>query len=244
MTQTLLTPTTTKKLEFYLSDGAILMHFVLFAFAVYVFFAEFTLWMLAAFALGWVVYVVQEHLIHEHIFHMKAPTNQRWFNVLYRLHYGHHDQIHNLSLLFTPLWFSLLIGVANLAMMALVVPLPYAIVSVYGGGIAAYLVFEWLHLGSHFHTRDRSSYVMKVTQRHARHHFNDYANWFTVSPGGLWVDSILGTNPETLARRENARTCGLEVDDPRLVAARKLYPDDKRLARPFETAESLKPKHA
>src|SRR5258706_10988293 len=57
-------------------------------------------------AMGWGLYLLEEHLIHRFIFHLPAPRHQFLFDVLYRLHYGHHDQDRNPHLLFTPLWFS------------------------------------------------------------------------------------------------------------------------------------------
>ena len=74
-----------------------------------------TLATLGLFALGWSLYVLEEHLIHRFIFHAPAPRNQRLFDLLYRLHYGHHDQVRNRHLLFTPLWFSLPVTVMNIA---------------------------------------------------------------------------------------------------------------------------------
>ena len=59
------------------------------------------------FVLGWGLYLVEEHLIHRFVFHAPAPRRQFLFDLLYRLHYGHHDQERNRHLLFTPLWFAL-----------------------------------------------------------------------------------------------------------------------------------------
>src|SRR5918994_261975 len=59
------------------------------------------------FVLGWSLYVLEEYLIHRFIFHAPAPQHQFLFDALYRLHYGHHDQVRNKHLLFTPLWFAL-----------------------------------------------------------------------------------------------------------------------------------------
>ncbi len=59
------------------------------------------------FLLGWSLYLLEEHLIHRFVFHAPAPRQQFLFDLLYRLHYGHHDQVRNRHLLFTPLWFAL-----------------------------------------------------------------------------------------------------------------------------------------
>src|SRR3954465_15154724 len=68
---------------------------------------------LGLFAMGWGLYLLEEHLIHRFIFHAPAPKRQFLFDVLYRLHYGHHDQQRNPHLLFTPIWFALPIALAT-----------------------------------------------------------------------------------------------------------------------------------
>ena len=66
------------------------------------------------FALGWGLYLLEEHLIHRFVFHAPAPQNQFLFDLLYRLHYGHHDQQRSRHLLFTPLWFALPIALVTI----------------------------------------------------------------------------------------------------------------------------------
>lgn len=220
---------TKRLLQTYLQDPGVYIHFMILGAALIVGVLNYDHWMLAAFVGGWISYVVQEHLVHRYIFHAPAPKNQFWFNALYRLHYGHHDQVHNVHLLFTPLWFSIGLGIANIAVMALFLPLPHAIVFVYGGGVMSYLVFEWMHLLSHFNAPNRGPVALWVTRRHARHHFIDYENWFTVSPGGQWVDQALGASPDHPEKAPNVRTCGLEPDDPRLIQARVQFGSDMSL---------------
>ena len=190
--------------------------------------------------LGWCSYVVQEHLVHRYIFHAPLPENQFLFNLLYRLHVGHHDQIHNSRLLFTPLWFSIPLGLSNLIAMNLILPFNQALVFVYGGGVTAYLLFEWCHLVTHFHCSSRSKRVIKMTQDHGRHHHINIHHWYTVSPGGQLVDSALGANPASVIKSENPRTCGLQPDDNRMVAARLKFGEDTTLAnRAITSIEGL-----
>jgi hypothetical protein len=184
----------------------------------------------ALMALGWSLYVVQEHLIHRFIFHAPAPRNQRLFDLLYRLHYGHHDQVRNKHLLFTPLWFSLPMTAVNIAVVAIVFPLYEAVIAVLGGGVVGYLVFEWLHLTSHFRTSANGRLGKYITRRHGKHHHVDYANWYTVSPGGQFVDRALYADPSEFRVVSNVRTCGLDPDDPRLIASRIRFGSDATLA--------------
>ena len=185
---------------------------------------------LGMFAFGWCVYVVEEYLVHRFIFHAPAPQRQRLFDILYRLHYGHHDQVANRHLLFTPLWFAFSLTFVNMAVVALVLPLDLVVIGACGGGVTAYLMFEWLHLTSHFRTPTKGALGRYITRRHAKHHHIDYAYWYTVSPGGQLVDSALGSNPASHAVVPNVHTCGLEPQDPRLVRSRERFGIDVSLA--------------
>ena len=153
---------------------------------------------LGLFALGWGLYLLEEHLIHRFVFHAPAPKNQFLFDLLYRLHYGHHDQQRSRHLLFTPLWFALPIALVTVALLTLVLPLRSALIAVLGGSVCGYLVFEWLHLTSHFRM-EKGRLGRYVTRRHARHHNIDYHHWYTVSPGAQVVDRALGSDPASTA---------------------------------------------
>jgi hypothetical protein len=181
------------------------------------------------FALGWALYLAQEHLIHRFIFHAPPPRRQFLFDALYRLHYGHHDQARNRHLLFTPLWFALPMALLTAAALALVLPLEDAAIAIFGGGVSGYLVFEWLHLTSHFRM-DKGRLGRYITRRHAKHHNIDYRYWYTVSPGGQLVDSALGSSPAKYAVVPNVLTCGLDPEDPRLVQSRIRFGLDASLA--------------
>lgn len=180
-------------------------------------------------AFGWVLYLLEEHLIHRFVFHAPAPRQQWLFDLLYRLHYGHHDQDRNRHLLFTPLWFALPITVGTIGALSFVMPWLDALIAVLGGSVCAYLVFEWLHLTSHVRMQ-KGRLGRYVTRRHARHHYIDHHNWYTVSPGGQLVDTALGSSPSTYAVVSNVRTCGLDPDDPRLVRSRARFGFDASLA--------------
>lgn len=186
---------------------------------------------LGLFAMGWALYLLEEHLIHRFIFHAPAPRNQFLFDLLYRLHYGHHDQQRSRHLLFTPLWFALPIALVTIALLALLLPIESALIAVLGGSVSGYLFFEYLHLTSHFRM-EKGRLGRYVTRRHAKHHNIDYHHWYTVSPGGQLVDSALGSDPARYAVVPNVLTCGLEQNDPRLVESRRRFGLDASLTNP------------
>jgi hypothetical protein len=180
------------------------------------------------FLLGWGLYLLEEHLIHRFVFHAPAPRQQFLFDLLYRLHYGHHDQVRNRHLLFTPLWFALPVTALTIAGLSLVLPAIDAVIAILGGSVCAYLVFEWLHLTSHVRM-SKGRLTRYITRRHARHHYVDHHHWFTVSPGGQLVDTALGSDPPNPAVVPNVHTCGLDPDDPRLVRSRLRFGSDTSL---------------
>ena len=187
------------------------------------------------FALGWGLYLVEEHLIHRFIFHAPAPEGQFLFDALYRLHYGHHDQQRSKHLLFTPLWFALPMALVTTGALWILLPLKDALIAVLGGGVVGYLVFEWLHLTSHFR-KPKGRLGRYITRRHAKHHNIDYRYWYTVSPGGQLVDSALGSNPARFAVVPNVLTCGLDPEDPRFVKSRIRFGLDSSLTNPAAAA--------
>lgn len=184
---------------------------------------------IALLALGWVLYLFEEHLIHRFVFHAPAPNQQFLFDLLYRLHYGHHDQQRSRHLLFTPLWFALPIALVTLGLLGMVLPWKDAVIAICGGSVTSYLLFEWFHLTSHFRM-DKGRLGKYITRRHAKHHNVDYSHWYTVSPGGQLVDAALGSNPSRYAVVPNVLTCGLEPDDPRIVRSRIRFGIDASLA--------------
>jgi len=217
-----------KLLRIYLGDPGILVMGAISVAGVALAISQPTLATLGLFALGWGLYLLEEHLIHRFIFHAPAPQRQFLFDLIYRLHYGHHDQQRSRHLLFTPLWFALPIALVTVAALSIVLPIKSALIAVAGGSVCGYLFFEWLHLTSHFRM-EKGRLGRYVTRRHAKHHNIDYRHWFTVSPGGQLVDSALGNNPAQYGVVPNVLTCGLQRDDPRLVKSRIRYGLDSSL---------------
>ena len=230
---------TQKMLRIYSGDRTILVMGSLAAVATGLAIRRSDLSALGMFALGWSIYVVEEYLVHRFIFHAPAPKRQALFDVLYRLHYGHHDQVRNRDLLFTPLWFALSLTLANSAVSLLLFSPENVVIGAFGGGVCAYLLFEWLHLTSHFRTSSKGRLGRYITRRHGKHHQIDYDHWYTVSPGGQLVDKAFGSDPVEYSVVPNVRTCGLDPDDPRILKSRIRFGSDASLANLPATAGHL-----
>ncbi len=217
-----------KLLHIYVSDRGIQVMALVMVFGLTLAVRHGGLLPIGLFALGWALYLVEEYLIHRFIFHAPAPQRQFLFDLLYRLHYGHHDQQRSRHLLFTPLWFAFPMALITSSMLWVFLPLEQALIAVLGGGVCGYLVFEWLHLTSHFRM-NKGRLGHYITRRHAKHHNIDYHHWYTVSPGGQLVDGAFGSDPSQYHVVPNVLTCGLQHDDPRLVKSRARYGLDSSL---------------
>jgi hypothetical protein len=224
-----------KQVRIYTADPTIRVMALVAAFGVTLALRQRDLAALGLFAFGWALYLLEEHAIHRWLFHAPAPKGQFLFDALYRLHYGHHDQQRSRHLLFTPLWCALPIALVTIAALSIVLPLQDTLIAVCGGSVCGYLVFEWLHLTSHFRM-EKGRLGRYITRRHAKHHNIDYSHWYTVSPGGQLVDAALGSDPAQYSVVPNVLTCGLDRDDPRLVKSRTRFGLDASLTNPAAPA--------
>lgn len=181
--------------------------------------------------LGIPAQMLNEYSLHRFIFHLPPPEKQRYFNVLYQAHYGHHDFPTNRKLFFAPIWVSIPVLILNFAivwaLLWLVVPqyaLSIAASIVLIGGVGTFLCYEWFHMTAHL-TVNKNWVERHVTTLHNQHHFRDFSKWFHVSPGGQIIDKAMGTaiDRETLKKQQRVefiRTLGMRPDDERLIKAR------------------------
>lgn len=190
-----------------------------------------TWWAVFFVFLGIPAQMLNEYSLHRFIFHLPPPEKQRYFNVLYQAHYGHHDFPTNRKLFFAPIWVSIPVLIINFAivwaLLWLVVPqyaLSIAASIVLVGGVGTFLCYEWFHMTAHL-TVNKNWVERHVTTLHNQHHFRDFSKWFHVSPGGQIIDKAMGTaiDRETLKKQQRVefiRTLGMRPDDERLIRAR------------------------
>ena len=181
--------------------------------------------------LGILAQMMNEYSIHRFLFHWPAPKSQFWFDMLYRVHYGHHDFPNKPALFFVPAWFAVPMALINVLLAYIVLrlfgianPMIGATTFVFVGGITAFLFYEWFHMTAH--TNEKKWAVERyVTRLHGSHHFRNYKRWYHVNPGGEIIDRIMGTaipndKMKQQGRIEFLSTLGLAPDDPRLISAR------------------------
>ncbi|MBE9475894.1 MAG: fatty acid hydroxylase [Proteobacteria bacterium] len=192
-------------------------------------------WVWLLVPLGVLVQMLNEYSIHRYLFHLPAPKKQWLFDLLYQVHYGHHDFPTNKGLFFVPAWFAIPMLCINFTLLWFALSfitslaLPVAAIIILVGGVGTFLFYEWFHMTAHLNV-PKVWVERHVTTLHNQHHFRDFSKWFHVSPGGHVIDRLMGTaiNHEALKqqqRMEFIRTMGLRPDDPRLVAARLRFAD-------------------
>lgn len=193
-----------------------------------------TPWVWAVVPVGILAQFLNEYSIHRFVFHQKPPKSQWAFNLLYQLHYGHHDFPSKPGLFFVPTWFAIPMLITNLLIAWGVFSLLgfphahyFAISTICIGGIGIFLIYEWFHMTAHIST-SKTTIEKYVTRLHGRHHFSNYSTLYHVSPGGVIIDKMMGTDydPQEVkdqGRIEFMKTLNLKPDDPRLMNARKTF---------------------
>jgi len=187
-------------------------------------------WVWLLVPLGILVQMLNEYSIHRFLFHWPAPEKQWQFDILYQVHYGHHDFPTNKELFFVPVWFAIPMLCFNFLALwvalsfVTTLALPIAAIVVLVGGVGTFLFYEWFHMTAHLNV-PKIWVERHVTTLHNQHHFRDFSKWFHVSPGGQIIDRVMGTAIDREAlkqqqRMEFIRTMGLRPDDPRLISAR------------------------
>jgi hypothetical protein len=190
------------------------------------------LWALVPFGIGG--QMLNEYILHRFVFHLPAPQNQKYFDLLYRAHYGHHDFPTNFDMMFVPFFvmlpmlavnFALFLGLFGL--MGIASPTAPAAAVVLVGGALTFIAYEWFHATAHLNI-PTTAIERHVAKLHNQHHFRDFSKWYHVTAGGEVLDRAFGTaiTREALKQQQRIefiRTMGLRPDDPRLVSARNRF---------------------
>ncbi len=210
----------------------LLLVFSLFAWAVIIIGEDWYLLWLAP--VGLLAQMLNEYSIHRYLFHWPAPKSQFWFDVLYRVHYGHHDFPDNRELLFVPVWFAIPMAIVNLALfwgaltlIGFAQPFAGALSITFIGGVTTFIFYEWFHMTAHTNVK-KFAIERHVTRLHGAHHFRDFTKSYHVNPGGIVIDKLMGTAIDQAKLKQKGRiqfltTLGLKPNDARLLSARSRF---------------------
>ena len=176
-------------------------------------------------ACGVLIFIPQEYFTHVHLLHAPLPKRRRVYLWFYRLHYGHHDTPRRHDLMYMPLWLTLPMLAANVALLWWLTPAPRAFWAAFGGALVGYIVFEWSHLLCHVPCVPRSRLWRHVRTQHLLHHFSDEQRGYAVAPWSLVMDRLMGTRTAEgqAPRSPNCRFLGLDAHHPWLAEARAQF---------------------
>ncbi len=160
----------------------------------------------------WMLWPLQEWMIHVFILHFEPIRVGRWtldFEVP-RSHRAHHLDPWNLDILFIPPQGYLLGLPAVLVVYFGLMPTPALAVTGVATHLAFSLRYEWVHFLVHTRYRPRSARFERLWRNHRLHHCKNERYWFGVSRIG--GDRVLGTAPDpaTVALSPTCRTLGIE----------------------------------
>ncbi|CRK84972.1 sterol desaturase family protein [Neobacillus massiliamazoniensis] len=143
------------------------------------------------FAIGLFTYMFGEYVTHRFLFHLKAPKNEFFLNLLKRLHYDHHKYPNNLKLLFLPLWYSIPNFLILLTLFYLIVKKIDCTLAFGMGLVFMLLVYEWKHYIAHQPIKPKTKFGVWLKKTHILHHYKNENYWFGVS--NPFFDIIFGT---------------------------------------------------
>ncbi|HLS60456.1 MAG TPA: sterol desaturase family protein [Virgibacillus sp.] len=158
-----------------------------------------------ALAIGMGTYALSEYIIHRFVFHIDTPENPFLLKMIKRLHYDHHVDPTDLSLLFLPIWFSL----PNFAILSgvfyLITGSFQLMIAFVTGVILYFLYYEWKHYIAHKPIQPLTPMGKKIKKAHLWHHFKNENYWFGVTH--TTIDKTMGTfkDQKDVEKSETAR---------------------------------------
>jgi len=152
-----------------------------------------------------VIYPLVWHLLHQYVLHGKWMWRSRWLSPTWkRIHYDHHQDPNNLSVLFGALHTTLpTIGVATIPVGWLIGG-PGGAAAAFAAGLLTTCYYEFMHCIQHLAFKPKLKWVQHMKQRHNEHHYFDETGNFGITNYG-W-DRLLGTYYEKKDRPKRSAT--------------------------------------
>lgn len=147
---------------------------------------------LLAVAVTLIIYPLVEYVLHRWVLHARWPYKSRWTAKAWkRVHYDHHQNPHDLSVLFGALYTSLpTILLITLPLGWLVAGPPGAAASL-TTGVVIFAVYEFCHCVQHLPFTPGNRWLRDIKKRHLAHHFHNEQGNFGIT-NGIW-DRVFGT---------------------------------------------------
>ena len=147
---------------------------------------------LAAIAAAVLIYPLVWHLLHQHVLHSRWMWKSRLLSPTWkRIHYDHHQDPNNLTVLFGALHTTLpTIALATIPIGWLIGGMGGA-VAAFGAGLVTTCYYEFMHCIQHLAFKPKWKWVQHMKQRHNEHHYFDETGNFGIT-NYTW-DRLLGT---------------------------------------------------
>ena len=150
-------------------------------------------WSIAvAAALAGLVYPLVWYLLHRFVLHGRFLYKSRRTAAAWkRIHFDHHQDPHDLRVLFGALYTTL----PTIALVTLpigwLVGGPAGAAAAFFGGVATTLFYEFCHCVQHLNHAPKSRYLQRIKRLHLAHHFHNETGNFGIT-NFLW-DRVFGT---------------------------------------------------
>ena len=167
-----------------------------------------------------ILYPFVEYSLHRWVLHARWLYKSPWTaRVWKRIHFDHHQNPHDLAVLFGALYTTLP------PILLLTLPIGWAIggapaaAAALAAGCLIFAGYEFCHCVQHLPFTPRNAWLREIKKHHLAHHFHSEQGNFGITLD--WVDRLLGTGYDTpRAVPRSATTHNLGYDE----AERRRYP--------------------
>lgn len=148
--------------------------------------------LIVAWAATGLVYPLVWYLLHRWVLHGQYLYRSRFTAAVWkRIHFDHHQDPHNLVVLFGALYTTLpTIGIVTIPIGYLIGG-PAGSAMAFGAGIVITLFYEFCHCMQHLNTAPKTAFMKRIKQLHLAHHFHNEQGNYGIT-NYLW-DRMLGT---------------------------------------------------
>jgi sterol desaturase/sphingolipid hydroxylase (fatty acid hydroxylase superfamily) len=183
------------------------------------------------------VYPLAEYLLHRYVLHARFLYRHRLTAALWkRIHYDHHQNPHDLSVLFGALYTTLPTIILISAPLGWLVAGPAGAAAAVATALILFCGYEFCHCIQHLPFTPRWQWLRELKRHHLSHHFHSEKGNYGIT-SGLW-DRVLGTSyqrPQDIGRSPTVHNLGyagpereaypwvaeLSDDDETFAAARR-----------------------
>lgn len=154
--------------------------------------AEGLLPLLVAAALAVLAYPLVWYLLHRFVLHGRYLYKWRWTAAAWkRIHFDHHQDPHDLRVLFGALYTTLPTILAVTLPIGWAVGGPPAALAALSAGLLTTVFYEFCHCIQHLNYAPRSRFLQRIKRLHLAHHFHNESGNFGIT-NFLW-DRLFGT---------------------------------------------------